>query len=82
MIPLSADFMAHWPSAPAHKNPVPAAIVVEWFRDAFKSGPAPDEAAVRNLVKWLNIAGPWDTDDIKKRLSTVPPEYKNLSKAM
>jgi len=81
MSAASADFMAHWPNAPAHRNPVPAAVVAGWFRDAFKSGPAPDEAAVRSLVCWLNIAGPWDTDDVK-RLTIIPPEYKNLSKAI
>jgi len=81
MIDRAGDFLADWPNAPAHMNPVTAAVVMEWFRDAFKSGPVPDDAAVRSLVHWLNIAGPWDTDNIKQ-LTALPLEYKRLSKAI
>lgn len=41
----------------------------------------PDETAVRSLVRWLNIAGPWDTDNVK-RLTTLPRDYKRLSGAI
>jgi hypothetical protein len=80
-IARAGDLMAHWPNAPAHTNPVAAAVVVEWFKDAYKNGPVPDEAAVQSLVRWLNVAGPWDTDNVK-RFTTLPPAYKKLSKAI
>jgi hypothetical protein len=81
LIARARDFMAHWPDAPAHTNPVTAAVVIEWFRGAFKCGSVPDEAGVQSLVHWLNVAGPWDSDNVK-RLTTLPPEYKKLSKAI
>lgn len=81
MITRFGDFMAHWPNSPAHMNPVAAAVVVKWFRDAFKGRLMPDEAALQSFVHWLNIAGPCDTDNIK-RWTTLPPDYKKLSKAI
>lgn len=71
----------HWASAPAHKTPVTAAAIVTWFSHAFNTKTVPDEVCVRNLVGWLNVAGPWDTDTVK-RLHTVPPDHKKLSKAI
>jgi hypothetical protein len=73
--------MAHWPDAPAHAHPVTTADVVDWFKDSFHDGPMPDEAAVISLVRWLNVAGPWDSDNVK-RLTTPPSEYKQLSQAI
>jgi hypothetical protein len=81
MIARSGDCMAHWPDAPAHANPVTTDVVEGWFGDAFKGRLVPDASAVRSLVRWLNIAGPWDTDNVKQ-LTTLPPEYKKLSGAI
>jgi len=81
IIARAGDFMAHWPDAPMQRNPVAASVVVEWFKAAFKSGPVPDDVSVQTLVRWLNVAGPWDTD-LVKRLTTLPPEYNKLSKAI
>jgi hypothetical protein len=71
----------HWASAPAHKTPVTAAAVVTWFSHAFKNRSVPDEVCVRNLVGWLNVVGPWDTDNVK-RLHILPPDYKKPCKAI
>ena len=81
LVALCGDFMAHWPEAPAHQNPVTAQVVVGWFRSAFKSDKVPDEAAVQSFVRWLNIAGPHDSDNVKK-LTVLSAEYRSLSQAI
>jgi hypothetical protein len=40
-----------------HPNPVTAADVVGWFRDAIKRGPAPDESMVGGLLAYVNVGG-------------------------
>ena len=77
----AGDFMCAWPSPPAHESPATAAIVLQWFQSAFKTGPSPDGPAVKNFVMWLNVAGPWDSDAAQRKLK-LPPEYAKLSKAI
>ncbi len=74
------DFMANFPTPTPHANPVTPAIVREWFVNAFRTGAVPSEANVRNLVYWLNIAGPQDSDEITKR--KIPEENRRLSEAI
>ncbi len=71
--------MAHFPTPASHTNPVTASIVLGWF-GAFRTGPMPSEANVRNFVYWLNIAGPSDSDELTKR--EVPEQHRRLSEAI